>query len=62
MAGGRGDPGSQGHAVYQGDAVEGDAFEEVGAQGYGAADVVSCYGGGFEVQGLYQLGQEPRLA
>jgi hypothetical protein len=32
------------------------------AQGYRAADVVAGYGGGFEVQSLYELGEEPRLA
>ena len=62
VPGGRRDPGSQGYAVNEGDTAEGDSFEEMGAQGYGAADVVSRYGGSIEVEGLYQLGEEPRLA
>jgi hypothetical protein len=62
VSGRRGDPGSQGDAVYYYDAAEGDAFEQVGAQRYRTADVVAGYGRSIEVQGFYKLGQAKLLA
>jgi hypothetical protein len=57
VPGGRGDPGSKGGAVYQGDAAERHTLEQVGAKHRSAADVVTGDRGGFEVEGFYQLGR-----
>src|SRR5215217_9115190 len=57
VPGGGGYPGAEDDTVDEGDASEGHTFEQVGAQGDRAPDIVAGYRGRLEFPGLYQLGE-----